>query len=56
MKKQEIKKGEIIRLKKNINLFDLTLDDKINICKTYGGQWNGAEYCNGVTTFLIKKY
>lgn len=56
MKNTEIKKGEFFRVKINFNYYHLTLDDKTDICRTYGGQWSGAHYENGITTVILKKY
>jgi len=39
----------------DVNYYDLTLDDKLEICRKYKGKWEGASYEYGKTTILLSK-
>ena len=50
------KSNEIFKVKLALNYYDLSLDDKLEICRNHGGSWVGASYDNGVTTILLKAW
>jgi hypothetical protein len=52
---QEIDEKGIIRITTDKNLFEVTLDDKLELSRTLRASWYGGTYCNKITTLMFKK-
>ena len=45
---------DIIRIITSKNLFDITLDEKIELARKYNATWYGGTYENKITTLMFK--
>ena len=50
-----MKKKEIFKVVLDVNYYDLSLDNKLDICREYKANWEGASYEYGKTIILLSK-
>jgi len=44
----------VLKVKTNKNLFEITLDEKLELSRKYKGTWWGASYQDGISTLMFK--
>ena len=50
-----MKKKEIFKVLLNVNYYDMTLDDKLEICRKNNARWEGACMEHGITIILLSR-
>jgi len=50
----ETKSNGTLKVKTNKNLFEITLDEKIALCKKYNAKWFGGSYSDKISTLIFK--
>ena len=48
------KKGGRLFLRTIKKYWEITLDEKLDICRKYKGIWEGGSYESGITTLILK--